>query len=271
MVSVRQKRQSPIQGITRSNSTVTLTISKKGTSTPTISPIVSEKMASSDPDLAKQLFKANVKIAIEDRVSGSGAKYEELRLKFASLQTPPIELCQYIIALNHFVTYTPLMIPTNAVSRLEAPTYTSLIRAIVSRNWITFPSAIIPVYIQFLGALVTAQPTHLSMMLSSLLSQFSDVTISENAGRTDIQLNAHWAMQHLLEVVPSGYSILIRLIRENFPHPTAERREQISYVFNLMRISQYAEHLRGELLSLCVERVVNLDVENLLTTRLISG
>ena len=103
MVAVRQK-QSPVQGLLRSNSTVSLTISKKRPSTPTPSQM-SEKMASSDPDLAKQLFKANVKIALDDRISGSGAKYEDLRMKFVSVQTPPMELCQYIIALTNFVTY----------------------------------------------------------------------------------------------------------------------------------------------------------------------
>ena len=62
-------------------------------------------MAASDPDLAKQLFKANVQLAIDDRISGSSSKYEELRLKFTSSEASPFELCQYLTALTHFVTY----------------------------------------------------------------------------------------------------------------------------------------------------------------------
>jgi len=67
-------------------------------------------MTASDPDLAKQLFKANVKLAIDDRISGTSAKYEELRRKFTSSETEmsPIELCQYLAALTHFVTYFPM-------------------------------------------------------------------------------------------------------------------------------------------------------------------
>lgn len=65
-------------------------------------------MAASDPDLAKQLFRANVKIAIDDRVSGTSAKYEELRANFVSPEASPIELCQYLTALSHFVTYNLL-------------------------------------------------------------------------------------------------------------------------------------------------------------------
>jgi hypothetical protein len=67
----------------------------------------SKKMASmtaSDPDLAKQLYYANVRLAIDDRVSGTGAKFEDLRAVFSSADTSPAELCQYLAAMTHFVT-----------------------------------------------------------------------------------------------------------------------------------------------------------------------
>ena len=138
--------------------------------------------------------------------------------------------------------------------------YTSLVRSILSLNWITYPTALTQVYIQFLGALATAQTTYLPLMLSCLLSEFTDVSSSPSGKRTDLQFNAHWAIQHLLDLVPSGHTILLRLIKETFPHKSADRREQVSYVFNLIRISQYAEHLKEDILSLCIERVVLVDV-----------
>ena len=124
-----------------------------------------------------------------------------------------------------------------------------------------YPPALTQVYTQFLGALATAHTTYLPLMLSSLLGEFADVSPTLNGKRTDLQLNAHWAIQHLLEVVPSGHTILLRLIRETFPHKTADRREQISYVFNLIRIGQYAEHIKGEIIALCIDRAVQIDVE----------
>ena len=138
--------------------------------------------------------------------------------------------------------------------------YTSLARSIVTLNWVSFSPALVQVYIQFLGALATAQTTYLPMMLTCLLGEFTDVTPIPNRKRTDLHLHAHYAIQHLLDVVPSGHGILLRLIRENFPHPTADRREQMSYVFNIIRIGEYVEHLRGDILSLCVERAVLIDV-----------
>jgi len=138
--------------------------------------------------------------------------------------------------------------------------YTPLVRAIVSMDWISLPPAFIQIYVQFLGALATAQTSFLPAILSALLREFSDVSISSAGKRTDLQLNAHWAIQHLLNLVPSGHTILLRLIKEKFPHRTAERREQISYIFNLIRMGQYVEHLKGEILSLCIERVVRVDV-----------
>jgi RNA polymerase I-specific transcription initiation factor RRN3 len=130
----------------------------------------------------------------------------------------------------------------------------------VSLNWIAYPPALTQVYIQFLGSLATAQTSYLPLMLKQLLGELADVTTVPNTRRTDLQLNAHWAIQHLLDVVPSGSTILHRLIRESFPHPTADRRDQISYVFNLIRMCRYVENLKGEILSLCVQRAVQLDV-----------
>src|SRR5436309_2743936 len=138
--------------------------------------------------------------------------------------------------------------------------YTSLVRSIVSLNWIVYPPPFTQVYIQFLGLLATAQTTYLSMILSSLLGEFADVSLPSNGKRTELHLLSHWAIQHLLDVVPSGYSILLQLIKEKFPHKSAYRREQVSYVFNLLRISHYVEHLKGDLLALCIERVVLIDV-----------
>jgi hypothetical protein len=94
MVALHQRH---IQsGMARSHSSPSITPAKKSPS---------NSMAASDPDLAKQLFKANVKCAIDDRTEGSSVKYEELRVKFTSSETSAIELCQYLTALTHFVTY----------------------------------------------------------------------------------------------------------------------------------------------------------------------
>jgi hypothetical protein len=86
-------------GMTRSHSSASITQTKKAQG---------NAMAASDPDLAKQLFKANVKCAIDDRISGTSVKYEELRTKFTSKDSSAIELCQYLTALTHFVTYLHL-------------------------------------------------------------------------------------------------------------------------------------------------------------------
>jgi RNA polymerase I-specific transcription initiation factor RRN3 len=150
--------------------------------------------------------------------------------------------------------------------RLEAPMFTPLVRDIVQLGWITYPPAILNLYINFLGALATAQTTYLPLMLKSLLGEFTDVSPVSNGLRSDMQFNAHYAIQHLLELVPSGNTILLKLIRETFPHETAERREQISYVFNLIRIANYAPHVKGDILSLSVNRVIKIDVSPTIPT-----
>ena len=138
--------------------------------------------------------------------------------------------------------------------------YTPLVRTVMMLNWIVYPPAVQSVYIAFLGALATAQTAYLPLMLTSLLGEFTDVSTAPNGLRADLHLNAHRAIRHLLELVPSGHAILLRSIRERFPHESADRREQISYVFNLIRMGDYVGHLKGDILSLCVDRVVKIDV-----------
>jgi hypothetical protein len=124
-----------------------------------------------------------------------------------------------------------------------------------------YPDVLSEVYIRFLGALATAQTTYAPLIISCLLGEFTDVSPSPDSRlRTQLHLNAHWALQHLLNVVPSGHTILVKLLRDTFPHKSAERREQVSYVYNLLLIGDYVGHLKGEILSLCVERVVQVDV-----------
>lgn len=109
MVSIQQQRLQ--NGLSRSASTVAITTKKSA---------ATNAMTASDPDLAKQLYKANVKLAIEDRRVGASTKYEELREKFISPDTSAIELCQYLTALSNFVTYVllPMKLSLDGLRRL---------------------------------------------------------------------------------------------------------------------------------------------------------
>lgn len=95
MVSLNQ--QHIRAGMARSHSSVTIAPSRKIAA--------ASSMTASDPDLAKQLYKANVKVALDDRISATSSKYDDLCAKFTSPNSSAIELCQYLAALSHFVTY----------------------------------------------------------------------------------------------------------------------------------------------------------------------
>lgn len=121
----------------------------------------------------------------------------------------------------------------------------------------------IQIFIQFFETLATAHTAYVPLIISCLLNEFVDITPVDNGKRTEVQFYVHWALQRVLEFVPTANTILVQLMRENFPHKSADRREQISYVYNLIRISDYVQHIRGDVLSLCIERVVKIDVATL--------
>ena len=78
--------------------------------------------------------------------------------------------------------------------------------------------------------------------------------------RSHIHLRAHQALRYLLSLVPSASYTLAAILAGKFPHESDTLRSHAIYVQNLLEIMSYAPELRGDILSLILDRLVKIDV-----------
>jgi RNA polymerase I-specific transcription initiation factor RRN3 len=67
-------------------------------------------------------------------------------------------------------------------------------------------------------------------------------------------------LQHLLELIPTLPSVLEPFLVKNFPHKRQVHAAQVAYIRNLLRVSKYCPHLSEKILSLIIERAIQIDV-----------
>jgi RNA polymerase I-specific transcription initiation factor RRN3 len=70
----------------------------------------------------------------------------------------------------------------------------------------------------------------------------------------------HVLLEHLLELVPTLPTVLEPLLSKNFPHKRQAHAAHVTYIRNLLRMSIYCPHLAEKILSLIIERAIQIDV-----------
>jgi RNA polymerase I-specific transcription initiation factor RRN3 len=186
----------------------------------------------------------------------------------------------------------------HVVSRLDR-TYMALIKAIMKLPWMTMDSNIVKTYTSFIQILVSARPEYLSLVLSRIAQGFTYrayrmikfvadfvtyyypstlVAILESglqaleAGlpecsstpltRRAVYDRIHHLLRHLLGLVPTLPSTLQPLLVQNFPHKRQSRLSQITYIRNMLRITDYCPEMADNLLSTIIDRAIQIDVSS---------
>jgi RNA polymerase I-specific transcription initiation factor RRN3 len=76
----------------------------------------------------------------------------------------------------------------------------------------------------------------------------------------------HYMLSHLLELIPTLASSLQPLLIRNFPHKRHNQIAQVTYIRNLLRITQYCPELFEQILSTVIDRAIQIDVRPALLT-----
>lgn len=186
----------------------------------------------------------------------------------------------------------------HVVSRLDR-THMALIEAIMRLPWMTMDSNLVKTYTSFIEILVSARPEYLSLVLRRIAQGFtyraSSLTTEEltlissltstsawkfsesglqalEAGlpecssapltRRTVYDRIHDLLQHLLALVPTLPSTLQPLLVQNFPHKRQSLLSQITYIRNMLRITDYCPELADNLLSTIIDRAIQIDVSS---------
>lgn len=70
----------------------------------------------------------------------------------------------------------------------------------------------------------------------------------------------HFLLQHLLTLIPTLSSTLRPMLIRHFPHKRQNQLSQITYIRNLLRLSDYCPELAETLLASIVDRAIQIDV-----------
>lgn len=70
----------------------------------------------------------------------------------------------------------------------------------------------------------------------------------------------HYLLRHLLTLIPTLVSTLQPLLVQNFPHKRQPQAAQITYIRNLLRVTEYCPGLSDRVLSTIVDRAIQIDV-----------
>ena len=70
----------------------------------------------------------------------------------------------------------------------------------------------------------------------------------------------HHLLQHLLSLIPTLPSTLQPLLVRKFPHKRQSQAAQVTYIRNMLRVTEYCPEIADRLLSTTVDRAVQIDV-----------
>ena len=78
--------------------------------------------------------------------------------------------------------------------------------------------------------------------------------------RRGVYDRVHTLLQHLLSLIPTLPTSLQPVLVRHFPHKRQSQACQITYIRNILRLSEYCPELADRILSLIVDRTIQIDV-----------
>lgn len=70
----------------------------------------------------------------------------------------------------------------------------------------------------------------------------------------------HYLLEHLLSLVPTLPSTLQPLLVRSFPHKRQSQAAQVTYIRNLLRITDYCPELTDRIMATIIDRAIQIDV-----------
>jgi RNA polymerase I-specific transcription initiation factor RRN3 len=67
-------------------------------------------------------------------------------------------------------------------------------------------------------------------------------------------------LAHILGLVPTLSSVLQPLLVRNFPHKRQSQIAQVTFIRNLLRVTEYCPEMSEKILSTIIERAIQIDV-----------
>ncbi|KZV94214.1 RNA polymerase I-specific transcription initiation factor RRN3 [Exidia glandulosa HHB12029] len=209
----------------------------------------------------KNLYIVFVNNALQQLERGDADPFDELVAQFSSKSledgtTSTHQLRQWLNALSH------------VVSQFARP-HAALVDAVVSLPWYTMDDGLVKTYKSFIAILVSAKPEYLHPVLNRTahsLTYQSGLKPMGGQDETPLTRGAmfdrlHSLLQSLLELIPTLPSTLQPLLAQHFPHKRQNKLSHVTYIRNILRVSDYCPGVAEEILATIIDRAIQIDVE----------
>lgn len=226
----------------------------------TFDPTVDVHILPDVTEKSQELVREEVRRALERHASGDNAAYDQIRALFkhkpTSEDAPRTGLLQkYVIALTDNV---PLL--NHSCS--------GLVHGIIDTVWVTRNEPFVQSFKGLLRSLISIHPGYTSSILTMLVNLFvelpspalrnpEDPAISRN----QLQSRSHDTLRYLLRYHPMTSNHLTPIFTSTFPFPTDTVKAWVQYIRNVLKVSEYCPELKGSILSLVMQKLVNIDVQ----------
>jgi RNA polymerase I-specific transcription initiation factor RRN3 len=226
----------------------------------TFDPDVDVHIMSDATEKSMELVDEEVRRALEKRAAGDSTTYDQLRSILTEKPTSSRallsrQLQKYILALTHNV---PLL----------DHKCQGLVHAIIDCQWITRNEQFVRSYRHLLRSLLSVHPGFTSTVLTMLVEMFVDTPSpimrqqdDPTIERVRIQSRIHDSLKYLLRQNPMSGTYLGTILSSTFPFPTDTAKAHVQYIKNILRVAGYCTELKGEILSLIMDKLVKIDVQ----------
>ncbi|KAF2682805.1 hypothetical protein K458DRAFT_478734 [Lentithecium fluviatile CBS 122367] len=226
----------------------------------TFDPDVDVRIIVDPNEKSLELVGEEVQRALERHAIGDTIAYDQIRSLFAEKPTSsnaPLTrvLHKYLVALTN---NAPLLDHSRR----------GLVHAIIDCSWIARNDDFVRSYRRFLSSLLSVQPGFTSTVLSMLVNMFVESPSPSLRQKDDpkiqrvrIQNRMHECLRFILRQNAMNSTHLAHTITRAFPFPTDTSKAHEQYITNILRVTDYCQELKGEILSLVMDKLVKIDVQ----------
>jgi RNA polymerase I-specific transcription initiation factor RRN3 len=226
----------------------------------TFDPDVDVRILSDVNEKSLELVGEEVRRALEKHASDDNGSYDQIRsllsFKPTAADAPLTGLLQkYVIGL------------TNNVPLLDHKC-NGLVHNIIECSWVARNEQFVRSYRHLLRSLLSVHPGYTTSVLSMLVGMFLQLPSAAlrqqddpHIMRTRLQTRVHECLKYILRQSPMMSTFLAPILQSSFPFPTDTTRAHVQYVKNILRVSEYCPELKGEILSLVMDKLVKIDVQ----------
>ncbi|KAI5120687.1 hypothetical protein M0805_006976 [Coniferiporia weirii] len=236
---------------------------------PAARPIASNSRVRRDEKYRRDMYLAFIDNALMQKARGVSEHYDDLVRQFNpdSGQKQQLSMIAHAQQLRTYLTAL-----AHVVSKLDR-THSTLVDAIVGMPWTIMDAVFVKTYISFIGMLVSARPEYLMLVLERAAQNLTyhsarralDTGFAEGSAapltRRMVYDRVHSLLSQLLALIPTLPTPLFPLLSRNFPHKRQNQAEHVTYIRNLLQLSDYCPELWDRILGLIVDRTIQIDVE----------